>query len=94
MYNYYNKQPNQETNKQNMFNYFQYKLLDFNGENLDSESLTNYENTEKIKLFNENIDEKEKYINLHHEITININESEEESKKIENFFGPQRSNYI
>ena len=82
---------NQDSNKQNMFNYFQYKLLDFNGENLDSTSYNNYENTEKIKLFNESSDYKENY--NHHEMNVNINESEEEGKKIENFFGPQRSNF-
>jgi hypothetical protein len=72
-------------------NYFQYKLFDFNGENLETSNT--YENLNKIKLFIDDKEENSKYLNSPN---INIHlESEEESKmKGENFYGPQRSKRV
>jgi hypothetical protein len=86
-----NKPNESNTNKPDMFlNYFQYKLFDFNGENLGTSNT--YDNLHKIKLFIDNKEEKSKYLN-----TPQSNQnlvSEEETKKYENFFGPQRSNEL
>jgi hypothetical protein len=69
-------------------NYFQYKLFDYNGENIETSNT--YENVHKIKLFIDNKDEKFMYIRNSPLSHVYI-ESQEESKKDENFFGPQRS---
>jgi hypothetical protein len=86
-----NKSNDSSAYKPDMFlNYFQYKLFDFNGENLEANNT--YDNLNKIKLFIDDKEEKSKYLN-----SPNINlhlEYEEEGKKDENFYGPQRSIFL
>ncbi len=83
-----NKIP-EDKNKKNAYNYYHYKLFDFNGELLNFNSFE-YQNMNKIELFKENVKEKEKY-NLVMNCNDSLLESEEDNIKNENFFGPQRS---
>ncbi len=79
----------EDKSKKNAYNYYYYKLFDFNGELLDFNSFE-YQNMNKIELFIENVKEKEKY-NLAMSCDDSVIESEEDYIKNENFFGPQRS---
>ena len=82
---------NKDSNKYNIYNYFYYKLFDFNGESLDFNSFSSYQNN-KIELFKENIEEKEKYklVMSCDDCSSKYMESEEEYNVSENYFGPQR----
>jgi hypothetical protein len=76
-------------NKQSMANYFQYKLLDNNGENVvkhDETSKSEYLNKEKITLFTKNIEQENLY-KLQAPIFI---EDEEKVDDSINCFGPLR----
>ena len=95
LFNILNKIPS-DSSKPNIYNYFYYKLFDFNGEALDFNTFTpSYTNLKKVELFKENIEEKEKYILARtcEDISMKYLESEDESfLKNENLFGPHRSN--
>lgn len=73
-------------NNNRLLSYYQYKLFDFNGENINFECLNYDQNREKVQLFKEDELEKEKY-----NIAKTIDEeSIEEKIENENFFGPHK----
>lgn len=77
-------------NGNKLSSYYQYKLFDFNGENLNFDSLSYVQNKEKIELFKEDALEKEKY-----NIAKTLDEeSIEEKLEHENFFGPHKGKFL
>jgi hypothetical protein len=94
IFNYFNKlnlnQNSQDEygckNGNRLSSYYQYKLFDFNGENINLENLNYDYNKEKVQLFKDDELEKEKY-----NIAKTIDEeSIEEKRENESFFGPHR----
>jgi len=73
-------------NDNKLANYYQYKLFDFNGENINFACLNYDQNKEKIQLFKEDELEKEKY-NIAKTID---DESIDEKLENQNFFGPHK----
>ena len=74
----------------NASSYYQYKLFDFNGDDLNLESLSYSQNKEKVQLFKEDELEKEKY-NLAKTLD---EESIDEKVDDENFFGPHKGKIL
>jgi hypothetical protein len=75
-----------------MNNYFCYKLFDNQGEDINANSFVGYSNI-KVELFKENMQLKEQYDikSVEDAIDTKFLESEDDVKKNENYFGPQKS---
>lgn len=86
-------------NRPNMYNYFYYKLFDFNGEDLSQlDSLSSYQNVAKVKLFKDDEAEKRKYEVLNDIDIQSVNSLDTEDSSClkfnnsnENCFGPQKN---
>jgi hypothetical protein len=82
-----------------MYNYFYYKLFDFNGEDLSQlASLSSYQNVAKVKLFKDDEAEKRKYEVLNEIDIQSVNSLDTEDSSChkfnnakENCFGPQKN---
>lgn len=101
LFNVFNNLQNKESSvmKQNMYNYFYYKLFDFNGEDLSHlNSHSSYQNVSKVKLFKEDEGEKIKYEVMNDIDIQSVNSIDTEDSSCirfenpkENCFGPQKN---